>query len=203
MDPIEYVKQICNANRQVIEESSEVLAPSIVQAAQQLSRCLLNEHKILTCGNGGSAAQAQYLAAKMLSRYEMERPGLPSIALTADASTLTSIATDYQFADIFAKQIRALGQANDIVVVISTSGESDNIINAIDAAHDREIGIVLLNGADGGRAARILTEEDIELRVPSWSTARIQEVHLMIIHCLCDLLDRQLLGVEEIRSDAL
>lgn len=200
MDPIERIRQISNESIQLIQESVEALSPAIVHAAQRLARSLLNERKILACGNGGSAAQAQYFASKMLSHYEMERPGLPSIALTTDASTITSIAADYQFADIFAKQIRALGQADDILLAISTSGESLNIIHALDAAHDREMGIVLLNGADGGRATRLLTPDDIELRVPSWSTARIQEVHLIIIHCLCDLLDRQLLGLEELEK---
>jgi D-sedoheptulose 7-phosphate isomerase len=196
MDPSERIRQISSESTGLIEESMEALAPMIVQAAQRLARSLLSEHKILACGNGGSAAQAQHFAAKMLSHYEMERPGLPAIALTTDASTLTAIAADYQFADVFAKQIRALGQADDILLTISTSGESLNIVHALDAAHDREMGIVLLSGADGGRAARHLTQDDIELRVPSWSTARIQEVHLIIIHCLCDLLDRQLLGLE-------
>ncbi len=203
MDPIERLRQISNESRQLIQETIEALSPAIVQAAQYLARCLLNEHKILACGNGGSAAQAQHFAAKMLSHYEIERPGLPSIALTTDAATITSIAADYQFAEIFAKQIRALGQPDDILLAISTSGESQNIIHALDAAHDREMGIVLLSGADGGRAGRLLTQEDIELRVPSWSIARIQEVHLIIIHCLCDLLDRQLLGLEELKPEGL
>jgi D-sedoheptulose 7-phosphate isomerase len=126
----------------------------------------------------------------------MERPGLPAIALTTDSSTLTSIANDYQYADIFSKQIRALGQPGDILLAFSTSGESHNIIHAIDAAHDRGMRVVALTGREGGQVAYLMQDEDVEIRVPSWSTARIQEVHLMIIHSLCDLIDRQLLGQE-------
>jgi D-sedoheptulose 7-phosphate isomerase len=132
----------------------------------------------------------------MLNRFEMERPGLPAIALTTDTSTITSIANDYQFAEIFSKQIRALGQAGDILLAFSTSGESHNIIHAIDAAHDRDMNIIALTGREGGQIADMLKQKDFELRVPSWSTARIQEVHIMIIHSLCDLIDRHLLGQE-------
>ena len=135
-------------------------------------------------------------SAEMLNRFEMERPGLPAIALTTDASTITSIANDYQFAEIFSKQIRALGQTGDILLAFSTSGESHNIIHAIDAAHDRDMNIIALTGREGGQIADMMEQNDIELRVPSWSTARIQEVHIMIIHSLCDLIDRHLLGQE-------
>jgi D-sedoheptulose 7-phosphate isomerase len=132
----------------------------------------------------------------MLNRFERERPGLPAFALTTDASTVTSIANDYQFADIFAKQIRALGNPGDVLLAISTSGNSHNVLNAFDAAHEREMRVILLSGRDGGQAASGLTRGDIELRVPSDSTARIQECHLVLIHCLCDLIDTYLLGQE-------
>jgi D-sedoheptulose 7-phosphate isomerase len=132
----------------------------------------------------------------MLNRFELERPGLPAIALTTDSSTLTSIANDFQFADVFAKQIRALGRPGDLLLAISTSGESHNVIHALDAAHDREMNVIALTGCEGGQVADLMRSTDIELRVPSWSTARIQEAHITILHCLCDLIDHTLLGVE-------
>ncbi len=132
----------------------------------------------------------------MLNRFDRERPGLPAIALTTDASTVTSIANDYQFADIFAKQLRALGQPGDILLAFTTSGQSHNILNALDAAHDKGMRVILLNGKDGGAAAASVATDDIELRVPSEVTARIQEAHLTMIHCLCELIDNHLLGQE-------
>ena len=196
MDATQRVRDNFLESIQVKTDAAELLAPSIANAAKMMADGLLNERKILCCGNGGSAADAQHFSAEMLNRFEMERPGLPAIALTTDSSTLTSIANDYQFADIFSKQIRALGQPGDILLVISTSGESHNIVHAIDAAHDRDMNIIALTGREGGQAADLIRESDIEIRVPSWSTARIQEVHIMIIHSLCDLIDRQLLGQE-------
>ncbi|MGH8245192.1 MAG: phosphoheptose isomerase, partial [Gammaproteobacteria bacterium] len=177
-------------------ESAEKLSPLIAAAAELVAACLLRENKVLSCGNGGSAADAQHFSAEMLNRFEMERPGLPAIALTTDSSTLTSIANDYQFADIFSKQIRALGRPGDVLLAISTSGESHNIIHAVDAAHEREMNVVALTGREGGQIADLILESDIEIRVPSWSTARIQEVHIMILHSICDLVDHRLLGVE-------
>ena len=196
MDPVQRVKHNFDESIKLKSESVDLLAPVIVKAASTMANSLLQEHKILSCGNGGSAADAQHFSSEMLNRFEMERPGLPAIALTTDSSTLTSIANDYQYADIFSKQIRALGQPGDILLAFSTSGESHNIIHAIDAAHDRSMIIVALTGREGGQIATLMQEGDIEIRVPSWSTARIQEVHLMIIHSLCDLIDRQLLGQE-------
>ena len=196
MDPVQRIKENFRESIQVKTEVAKLLAPVIVSAAEAMTNCLLGEHKILSCGNGGSAADAQHFSAEMLNRFEMERPGLPAIALTTDASTITSIANDYQFAEIFSKQIRALGQTGDILLAFSTSGESHNIIHAIDAAHDRDMNIIALTGREGGQIADMMEKNDIELRVPSWSTARIQEVHIMIIHSLCDLIDRHLLGQE-------
>jgi len=196
MDPIQRVRNNFHESIKLKTESVELLAPLISGAASLMAASLLQEHKILSCGNGGSAADAQHFSAEMLNRFEMERPGLPAIALTTDTSTLTSIANDYQFADIFSKQIRALGQPGDILLAISTSGSSHNIIHAIDAAHDRSMIIIALTGREGGEVANLMRDSDIEIRVPGWSTARIQEVHLMIIHSLCDLIDRQLLGQE-------
>jgi D-sedoheptulose 7-phosphate isomerase len=196
MDPVQRVIDNFNESIQLKIEASEQLAPLIASAAELMTNCLLNEGKILSCGNGGSAGDAQHFSSEMLNRFEMERPGLPAIALTTDSSTITSIANDYQFADIFSKQIRALGQPGDILLGISTSGDSHNVVHAIDAAHDRDMGVVCLSGREGGQMADLMQEADIEIRVPSWSTARIQEVHLMIIHSICDLIDRRLLGQE-------
>ena len=156
--------------------------------------CLLNDGKILSCGNGGSAGDAQHFSAELLNRFEKERPGLPAIAITTDSSTLTAIANDYDYNEIFAKQVSALGQSNDVLLAISTSGNSPNIVEAIRAAHDREMKIVALTGRDGGAMADLLSAEDIEIRVPSDRTARIQEVHLVVIHCLCDYIDTKLFG---------
>ncbi len=196
MDPVQRVKENFSESIQIKTEAAELLAPVIAAAADSMTACLLGEHKILSCGNGGSAADAQHFSSEMLNRFEMERPGLPAIALTTDTSTITSIANDYQYAEIFSKQIRALGQAGDILLAFSTSGESHNIIHAIDAAHDRDMTVIVLTGREGGQLADMMKQNDFELRVPSWSTARIQEVHIMIIHSLCDLIDRHLLGQE-------
>lgn len=196
MDAIKRVKENFQQSIQVKTEATDILAPMIARAAETVANALLNDHKILACGNGGSAADAQHFSAEMLNRFEMERPGLPAIALTTDSSTLTSIANDYQYAEVYSKQIRALGQPGDILLALSTSGESHNIIHAIDAAHDRNMIVIALTGREGGQVADLMHEADIEIRVPTWSTARIQEVHIMIIHCICDLVDVQLLGQE-------
>jgi len=196
MDPVQRVLDNFSESIQLKVEASGQLAPVIAAAAELMTNCLLNEGKILSCGNGGSAADAQHFSSEMLNRFEMERPGLPAIALTTDTSTLTSIANDYQFADIFSKQVRALGQPGDVLLAISTSGNSQNVVHAIDAAHDRDMRVVVLSGREGGQSVELLKEIDIEIRVSSWSTPRIQEVHLMIIHSICDLIDCRLLGQE-------
>lgn len=177
-------------------ESAGPLAPAIVRAAGVMTDCLLGNGKIFSCGNGGSAADAQHFSSEMLNRFERERPGLPAIALTTDSSTLTSVANDFTFGQIFAKQIRALGQPGDVLLAISTSGDSENVNLAIDAAHEREMKVIGLCGRAGGAMAGLLEGQDVEIRVPADNTARIQEIHLLIIHCLCDLIDRELLGPE-------
>ena len=169
------------------------LAPTITAAAATMTRCLLEDGKILSCGNGGSAADAQHFSSELLNRFELERPGLPALALTTDSSTLTSIANDYAFVEVFAKQVRALGQPADVLLAISTSGNSENVVRAIRAAHERGLRVVALTGRDGGVIAGALADGDIEIRVPAERTCRIQEVHLLIIHCLCDLIDAELL----------
>jgi D-sedoheptulose 7-phosphate isomerase len=159
-------------------------------------QCLLAEGKILSCGNGGSAGDAQHFSSEMLNRFERERPALPAIALSTDTSTLTSIANDYSYEEIFAKQLRALGRQGDILLAISTSGNSGNVLEAIKVAQQRGLKVVGLTGRDGGRMRELLRSEDVEICVPSTVTARIQEVHLLVIHCLCDLIDTHLFGGE-------
>ncbi len=180
-----------------IKRQASELAPMVSRAATLITKSLLDNGKVLSCGNGGSAGDAQHFSAEMLNRFEMERPGLPAVALTTDSSTLTSIANDYTFDDIFSKQVRALGQPGDVLLAISTSGNSENVTRACVAAHERGMKIVAFTGRDGGDLAGVLGEDDVELRVPARNTARIQEVHLVFIHCLCDLIDRELLGVQD------
>jgi D-sedoheptulose 7-phosphate isomerase len=175
------------------KQAAEGLAPSIAAAASLMTRSLLDDGKILSCGNGGSAADAQHFSSELLNRFELERPGLPAVALTTDASTVTSIGNDYSFMEVFAKQVRALGHASDVLLAISTSGNSENVVRAIRAAHERGLRVVALTGRDGGVIAGTLAPGDIEIRVPHERTCRIQEVHLLVIHCLCDLIDAELL----------
>ncbi len=170
------------------------LSELIEFASQKIVEALVNDKKVLSCGNGGSAGDAMHFSSEMLNRFERERPALPAIALTTDSLTLTSIANDYHFKEVFSKQIRALGQDGDILLVYSTSGNSANVLSAVKTAHDKEMIVIALSGKDGGGLAALLKETDIEIRVPSESTARIQEVHLLITHCLCDLIDQQLFG---------
>ena len=172
------------------------LADPIRLAAERMVQCLMNEGKIMACGNGGSAADAQHFAAELLNRFEMDRPGLAAVALTTDASTLTSIANDFDFEQVFSKQVRALGQPNDLLLAISTSGNSRNVIEAVQAAHDRQVGVIALTGRSGGMIGELLAPGDIHLCVPHANTARIQEVHILCLHCLCDAIDCLLLGVE-------
>ncbi|HEY9147443.1 MAG TPA: phosphoheptose isomerase [Gammaproteobacteria bacterium] len=192
----ERIRQHFEASAQLKLAAMDVMASDIAAAASLIARQLLAERKVLSCGNGGSAGDAQHFSSEMLNRFERERPGLPAIALTTDTSTLTSIANDYHYNEVFAKQVRALGQAGDTLLAISTSGNSANVVAAIEAAHERGMFVVALTGRDGGIIASRLAAEDVELRVPSDSTARTQEVHLLVIHCLCDLIDRQLFGEE-------
>ena len=177
-----------------IRDSAEALTPLITRAAAHMIRALLSDHKILACGNGGSAADAQHFSAELLNRFERERPGLPGIALTTDTSTLTSIANDYHFDEVFSKQVRAIGQPGDVLLGITTSGNSRNVMRAVEAAHERDMVCVILNGRGGGEITALLRPEDVNICVAGPSTARVQEVHGLIIHCLCDLIDYQLLG---------
>ncbi|AUM00920.1 phosphoheptose isomerase [Zoogloeaceae bacteirum Par-f-2] len=175
----------------------DAMAAPLAGAIETMTQCLLNNGKILACGNGGSAADAQHFAAELVNRFEMERPPLAAIALTTDSSTLTSIANDYDYLQVFSKQVRALGQAGDVLLAISTSGNSANIIDAVAAAHERDMRVVALTGRGGGKLGDMLRPDDVHLCVPAERTARIQEVHLLALHCLCDGIDCLLLGVEE------
>lgn len=196
MTAIEKIKQHFVDSIQTKIEAADTLPDSVAAAGQLMIDALVGEHKILSCGNGGSAADAQHFSAELLNRFEQERPSLPGLTLTADTSTLTSIANDYHYDDVFAKQIRALGQEGDILLAISTSGNSPSITNAIQAAHDRQMRIVALTGRDGGKISPLLKVDDVEIRVPAQRTSRIQETHILVIHCLCDMIDNHLFPQE-------
>ncbi len=170
------------------------LCELIEYASHRLVAALLNDKKILTCGNGRSATSAQLLSSAMLNQFERDRPSLPVIALTTDTATITAIANDYHFDDVYAKQLRALGQSGDILLVYTDGNHCANIAKAISTAHDKDISVIALTGNNGGMIASLLYETDIEIRVPSLSSARIQEIHVLITHCLCDLIDHQLFG---------
>ena len=194
MNPIKLIEQAFAESIKTKQDALAVIAGPMSDAALLMTSALVSGNKILTCGNGGSAADAQHFSSELINRFERERQPLPAIALTTDSSTLTSIANDYDYDLIFAKQVRALGQTNDILFTITTSGSSANLIQAIHAAHEREVKIVALTGRDGGEVGALMHKDDIEIRVPGPSTARIQEVHLVVLHCLCQLIDQQLLG---------
>lgn len=172
----------------------EVLTPLMAQAAEKLVQTLVADGKVLLCGNGGSAADAQHFAAEMVGRFERERPGLAAVALTTDTSALTAISNDYDYDLIFSKQVHALGRSGDILVAISTSGNSANVIAAIHAAHDRGMSVIAFTGKDGGQIGELLAGDDVNLCVPVQRTCRIQEVHITMIHALCDAVDYMLLG---------
>jgi D-sedoheptulose 7-phosphate isomerase len=196
MDHITRIRAQFADSAQLKLAAVDALAPAVARAAELLAECLLGDHKILACGNGGSAADAQHFAAEMIGRFERERPELPAISLATDTSILTAVANDYSYEQIFAKQVRALGAAGDALIAISTSGNSANVVAAIEAAHDRDMRVVALTGKGGGRIGGMLRSADVHLCVPHERTARIQEVHLLMIHCLCDAIDNTLLGDE-------
>lgn len=194
MDLIERVEHNFNASIRAGMEAIPLLAGPVAEAADLIVRILLQGGKIMSCGNGGSAAAAQYFASLMLNRFERERPGLPAIALTTDSTTLTSIAADYDLDEIFSKQIHALGHGTDLLLTISTNDNVDSVIAAVEAAHEREMQVIALSGGQTGRLARLLQGMDVEIRVPDDAESRVLEVHFMTLHCLCDLIDQQLLG---------
>ena len=176
--------------------AAEALTRPVCDAAQILLNCITSGGKVLACGNGGSAGDAQHFAAELVGRFERERPGLPAISLATDTSILTAVGNDYGYQQVFSKQVQALGQPGDVLLAISTSGNSGNVIAAIEAAHEKDMTVIALTGKGGGRIGTLLAGEDIHICVPHDRTARIQEVHLLVIHCLCDAIDVSLLGEE-------
>jgi D-sedoheptulose 7-phosphate isomerase len=196
MDLISRISENFSESAHLKLQSMDALAAPIAEAAECMVQCLRRDGKILACGNGGSAADAQHFSAELLNRFEMERPALAAMALTTDTSTLTSIANDYDFEQVFSKQVRGLGHAEDVLLAISTSGNSRNIVAAVDAAHDCDMRVVALTGRDGGKVASMLNANDVHICVPASSTARIQEVHLLALHCICDAIDCLLLGAQ-------
>jgi len=178
-------------------QAAPLLSKPIADAVQALLACVTSGGKVLICGNGGSAADAQHFAAEFVGRFERERPELAAIALTTDSSILTAVGNDYGFSVIFSRQVRALGQAGDVLIAITTSGNSDNVLKAIEAAHEREMVIIGLSGRGGGKMTRALRDTDVHICVPHDRTARVQEVHLLTLHCLCDAVDDLLLGDTE------
>ena len=196
MDLITRISQQFSDSAQTKLNAIELLAAPIAEAAEAMTACLLANGKILACGNGGSAGDAQHFAAELIGRFEAERQELAAIALTTDTSILTAVGNDYSFSQIFSRQVRGLGHAGDVLLAISTSGNSGNVIEAIKAAHEHDMRVVALTGKGGGQIGEMLRDDDIHLCVPADRTARIQETHLLVIHCLCDGIDALLLGVE-------
>ena len=197
MDLVKRINQHFTDSAEVKLKAMEVLADPLSETGQLMADSLKNGGKILACGNGGSAGDAQHFSAELLNRFEMERAPLAAVALTTDSSTLTSIANDYHYDEVFSKQVTGLGREGDVLLAISTSGNSPNVLRAIEAAHERGMKVVALTGKNGGKMTSLLQDGDINLCVPSDSTARIQEVHLICLHCICDAIDCLLLGVEE------
>ena len=189
---IDRLKNHFNASIQCKTAAMEILPTIINNAGKLMVDCLTNNHKILSCGNGGSACDALHFATEMLNRFIIERRSLPAIALNADVATMTAIANDYSYQEIFARQLTSLGQKNDILLAITTSGKSQNVNRAIQTAQAQGLNVIALTGHDGGETAKLLSSQDIEIRVPTNITPRIQEVHLLIIHCLCDYIDQHL-----------
>jgi len=188
------VTQLFDASIETKHAAKEVLVTPITMAIERMTEAFKSGNKILSCGNGGSAADAQHFSAELVCRFERERPGLPAVALTTDTSALTAISNDYHYDEVFARQVNALGQPGDVLLAISTSGNSANVIRAIESAHEKGLTVVALTGRDGGSIASLMQGNDVEIRVPSDSTARIQEVHLLTIHCLCHQIDEVLFG---------
>ena len=178
-------------------QSAQILSKPIAQAVQAMLACVTSGGKVLACGNGGSAADAQHFSAEFVGRYERERPELGAIALTTDSSIITAIANDYDFTSIFSRQVRALGQPGDVLLAITTSGNSANVLAAVEAAHEREMTVIALTGRGGGKMTHALRDTDVHICVPHERTARVQEVHILVLHCLCDGVDNQLLGEPE------
>lgn len=197
MEPIAHIEYAFEQSIQTKKAAFAQLSDDILRAGDCLYQALVAGHKVMACGNGGSACDAQHFTSELINRYQRERPGLPGVCLNNDLAALTSIANDYDYSEVFAKQVRALGQTNDVLMAISTSGHSPNVVCAVKAAHEKGCVVVALTGRDGGALANALSSEDIEIRIPATVTARIQETHILVIHCLCEYIDNRLLGPQE------
>lgn len=197
MSEITEIKALFDASIATKQRASEVMAEQISKAVDCLILAIENGKKILSCGNGGSAADAQHFSSELINRFHHDRPSIPAIALTTDSSTITSIANDYHYDETFSRQISSLGQPGDVLLAISTSGNSGNVVRAMQVAHEKGMNIIALTGRDGGKMAQEIKDSDIELRVPSDTTARIQEVHLLMIHILCARIDRRIYNLDE------
>jgi len=196
MDMEQRIREHFDDSARLKQEAADVLSAPIADAVELLTAALAADHKLLICGNGGSAGDSQHRAAELVGRFERERPELAAIALTTDSSILTAVANDYAFEQVFARQVRALGREGDVLVAISTSGNSPSVLAAARAARERGLAIVALTGRGGGKLGEMLEAGDVHLCVPHQRTARIQEVHLLIVHCLCDGIDVSLMGEE-------
>ena len=194
MDHVEHLKQHFMEGVELRTRMAETMPKEIARAGEALAQALKSGRKVLSCGNGGSAADSQHFAAEMVGRFERERPGLPGIALTTDTSALTAIANDYGFDRVFSRQVEALGQAGDFLLAISTSGNSKNVVEAIKAAHAKGLVVIALTGRDGGATAKMLRPQDFHLNVAHPRTMRVQEIHLLAIHCLCEVVDNVIFG---------
>ena len=194
MDLIAHLKTHFEEGIELRKRMAETLPPHIVKAGEAMAHALRSGHKILSCGNGGSAADSQHFAAEMVGRFERERPGMPAISLTVDTSALTAIANDYDYDRVFSKQVEALGQAGDVLLGISTSGNSKNVVEAMKAAQSKGMTVVALTGRDGGAMAKMLRPQDFHLNVAHPRTMRVQEVHLLCIHSLCEVIDNVIHG---------
>jgi DnaA initiator-associating protein len=193
MNLIDCIQKNFHESIQLKKATLETLSQPILSASEALAQCISDGNKILCCGNGGSACDAQHFVAELVNRFQIERDNLPALSLTADIAVLTAISNDYGYQEVFSKQVKALGKEGDVLLAISTSGKSQNVIRAIQEAQQRKMRVIALTGSNG-LTTNVLSETDIEIRVPSDVTPRIQETHILIIHCLCDLLDKQLFG---------
>lgn len=197
MDLQQRVSQHFNHSVATKQSAAQIIGPAVVAASELITAALLQGNKIMCCGVAGSGCLAQHFASTLLNRFERERPGLPAIALNADTQTLSTIANNFSYREVFSKQLRVLAQEGDVLLAISASGNAHTAIEAIRAAHERDVKVVILTGRDGGDMAELLSETDVEVRVPAQSVARIQEVHLLVLHSLCDLIDIQIFGEDE------
>jgi D-sedoheptulose 7-phosphate isomerase len=194
MDLAHHIRAHFDESIELKRRMAELLAPQIARAGEALAAALKEGNKVLACGNGGSAADSQHFAAEIVGRFERERPGMPAIALTTDTSAITAIANDYSYDVVFSKQVESLGRAGDFLLGISTSGNSKSVVEAIRAAQARAMRVIALTGRDGGAMAKMLGPQDFHLNVAHSRTMRVQEVHLLVIHCLCDAVDNVIFG---------